>query len=208
MRVGIFGGSFDPIHVGHLWIAEAALESLELDEVRWMPAATSPLKPDGPQAAGEDRLQMVHLALAGSEAHAVDDREVRRGEISYTVDTLAELQAERPHEERFLIVGSDSLASFRQWHQPERLLTLATLAVVHRGGEPPPDFSALQGLATQGEIDKICRHAIPMPRIEISSSELRERIASGRSIRFRTPRPVEALIASKGLYRQPAGGTQ
>lgn len=208
MRVGILGGSFDPVHVGHLWIAEAALESLQLDQVRWMPAATSPLKRGGPRASAEDRLQMVRLALAGSDSHAVDDREVHRGGVSYTVDTLAEMSEEQPQDQHFLIVGSDSLASFRRWHQPERLLALVTLAVVHRGGEPAPDYSVLQGLASDSEIRRIRQHEIPMPRIEISSSEIRERVASGRSIRFRTPRPVETLIAAAGLYREPPGGSE
>ena len=201
MRVGILGGSFDPVHLGHLWIGEAALETLQLDEVRWMPAATSPLKPAGARASAEDRLQMVRLALAGCEGHAVDDRELRRGDLSYTVSTLAELKREQPRAELFLIVGSDSLASLRQWREPERMLELATLAVVHRGGEPAPDYQVLNGLAGEAAIERIRQHEIAMPRIEISSSELRQRIARGRSIRFRTPRPVEALIAARGLYR-------
>ena len=149
MRIGIFGGSFDPVHIGHLWIAESALEKLRLDEVRWIPAATSPLKQHGPVATDEDRLQMVRLAVSGSSKHVVDDREIVRGDVSYTVDTLDQITSENPDAEIFLIIGSDSLASFGKWHEPERLLTLASLAVVQRGGERSVDFSVLDGLAVQ-----------------------------------------------------------
>jgi len=200
MRIGIFGGSFDPVHLGHLWIAEIALESLELDEVRWIPAAKSPLKPGGPVASEDDRVQMVRLAVAGCGQHIVDDCEIRRGEISYTVDTIVEMKTRFPDAEFLIIMGSDSLATIRKWHQPDRLLQLAIPAVVQRGGEPAIDFSVLDGLIDQEGIERISRHVIPMPLIELSSSDLRRRIADGRSIRFRVPRAVEAMIASKGLY--------
>ena len=201
MRIGVFGGSFDPVHVGHLWIAEAALEWLGLDEVRWIPAATSPLKPAGPVATDQQRLEMLKLAVSGAEKHVVDDREIVRGEISYTVDTLAEIHAEFPEAELLLIIGSDSLASFRQWHQPERLLEMALPAVVQRGGEAEIDFSVLQGLASTERLDAAGELVIKMPVIEISSSEIRARIGEGRSVRFRIPRPVEALIEAVNLYR-------
>ena len=122
-RIGIFGGSFDPPHLGHLWIAEAVLESLELDEILWIPAAISPLKPDGPVASNEQRRQMIDLAVSGCEKFRVDDRELTRGDVSYTVDTLDELRAEYPRADLFLIMGSDSLASIRKWHQPNACLS-------------------------------------------------------------------------------------
>lgn len=201
MRVGIFGGSFDPVHVGHLLIAESALETLNLTEVRWVPAAVSPLKRRGPVVDSQLRLQMVQLAIGGAAGHCVDDRELRRGEISYTVDTLAEFAHESASSELFLIVGSDSLATLRQWRAPQRLLELATLAVVQRGGEPDIDFAVLDGLASPQQVEAARQSVIQMPVIELSSSEIRERVAAGRSIRFRTPRAVEALIAANGMYR-------
>ena len=121
MRIGILGGSFDPPHVGHLWIAEAVRESLKLDEIRWIPAAISPLKPDGPVASNQQRRQMLGLAIAGCESYRLDDRELKRGDVSYTLHTLQELKKELPDAEFFLIMGSDSLASIRHWHQPQRL---------------------------------------------------------------------------------------
>ena len=203
MRIGVFGGSFDPVHIGHLWIAEAALESLELDEIRWIPAAMSPLKPNGPVAAEEDRLQMLRLAVSGCENHIVDDREIRRGDVSYTVDTITDLQKEFPNAELLIIIGSDSLATIREWHRSERLLKLAVPAVVQRGGEAELDFSVLEGLVDQARIELIRQHVIPMPVIEISSRDLRRRLANERSIRFRTPRAVEAMIQSQNIYKRP-----
>ena len=201
MRIGVFGGSFDPVHLGHLWIAEAARETLALTELRWIPAAQSPLKSGGPTASGSQRMTMLQLALAGLEDTIVDDRELRRGDVSYTVDTISDLQRELPGAELVLIIGSDSLATMQQWHRAAQLLGMTTLAVVRRGGEPEPDFSVLQGLVDPERIDLFRRCIIPMPLIEISSSELRERVAQGRSIRFRTPRAVEAFIRAEELYR-------
>ena len=203
MRIGVFGGSFDPVHVGHLWIAEAARETLQLAEVRWLPAAQSPLKPTGPVATGPQRLSMLQLALAGVEGHVIDDRELRRGAVSYTIDTVQELCQELPGADLMLIIGSDSLATMRQWHRPEDLLQKILLAVVQRGGDPDPDFSVLEGLVSQERIATFQQHVIPMPLIEISSSEMRQRVAQGRSIRFRTPRAVEAFIHSERLYQSP-----
>ncbi|GAA4449878.1 nicotinate (nicotinamide) nucleotide adenylyltransferase [Novipirellula rosea] len=201
MRIGLFGGSFDPVHVGHLWIAEAALETLSLDHVRWIPTATSPLKLAGAVASSEDRVEMLKLALADNPYYELDEREIARGEISYTVDTVAELIQEMPEAQFFMIIGSDSLASLPLWHQPQRLLELITPAVVQRGGEAAIDFSVLQGLVDQDRIDDIASRVIAMPIIELSSSELRQRVQQGRSIRYRTPRGVEALIQQRGLYR-------
>ncbi len=204
MRIGILGGSFDPVHLGHLLIAESALEALQLDQIRWIPAATSPLKREGPVAPDADRLEMLRLAIAAADGHVIDDCELTRGEISFTVDTLEDLHRRLPGVELFLIIGSDSLASWPQWRLPERITELATIAVVQRGGDPPIDFSPLDGLATSEQIDAAREHVIPMPAIEISSTELRNRVATGRRIRFRTPRAVEALIEAKQLYRTAA----
>ena len=201
MRFGFFGGSFDPVHLGHLWIAEAAREALGLTEIRWVPAAQSPLKPDGPVASGSQRVTMLQLALAGLEGHQVDQRELLRGDVSYTVDTIRELRNELPEVEWLMIIGSDSLATIEKWRQPETLLQMAIPAVVHRGGEPEPDFSVLQGFVPQERIEMFRSNIIPMPLIEISSRELRQRVAEGRSIRFRTPRAVEAFIQAERLYR-------
>ena len=201
MRVGIYGGSFDPIHLGHLWVAEAALESLALTEIRWIPAATSPLKPKGTVASDEDRLQMLRLALGGCPEHVIDDREIRRGEVSYTVDTVDQLQREHPEAETIMVIGSDSLAMLPRWHQPKRLLQMIIPAVVQRGGTDDIDFSVLDGLVDKERLEIFRQHVIKMPQIELSSSDLRARAAEGKSIRFRVPRAVEAFINAQSLYR-------
>lgn len=196
--IGIYGGSFDPVHVGHLWIAQAACEQLSLDEVRWIPAATSPLKRGGTLAGDEDRLQMVRLAVSGNANFVVDDRELRRGDVSFTVDTIAELKSEFSGAELFLIIGSDSLASFDRWHEPAKLLSMVTLAVIQRGGDPPIDFAVIEPFETKS----IDRHVVvTMPVIEVSSTDLRTRIAAGRSIRYQVPAPVEAMIRAGKLYQ-------
>ena len=143
---------------------------------------------------------MLRLGIAGAEWHVIDDREIRRGDISYTIDTVSDLQAEFPADELVLIIGADSLASMRQWKDPERLLRQVTLGVVHRGGDPSPDFSVLQGIVDADRIHRFEQHVIQMPLIELSSSELRSRLAREKSIRYRTPRAVEALIYAKRLY--------
>lgn len=200
MRIGVLGGSFDPPHIGHLWIAEAARESLALDEVRWIPAAISPLKPDGPTATDDQRLQMLRLAVSGCADYEVDDRELRRGSVSYTTDTLRELRAEFPSAELFLIMGSDSLATIRKWHEPQELLRQATLAVVQRGGDQPVDLAVLDGLASDASIRAIENARVEMPLIELSSGEMRRRVENNQSIRFRTTRSVEAYIRAERIY--------
>ena len=199
-RIGIFGGSFDPVHVGHLWIAEAASESLDLDRLHWIPSSTGPLKPDGPVASDEQRIEMLKLAVAGRQGHVIDDRELRRSGISYTVDTVEELRGQFAEAELFLIIGSDSLQSMPRWHHPERLLSKVTLAVVRRGGEDAIDFAVLEGIVDRNRIDRFRDCVVKMPLIEISSSEIRSRAGQGRSIRHRVPRAVEAYINANGIY--------
>ena len=200
MRIGIFGGSFDPVHLAHLWIGQAAWESLSLDRLLWIPSRTQPLKPNGPVASNSQRTEMLRLALAGRSGFEVDEREIRREGVSYSVDTVAELKSEFPRDDLFLIVGSDSLASMRQWHAPEKLLNLASLAVVQRGGETEIDFTVLSGMVSEERIAEFRSLVIPMPLIEISSSEIRLRVEQGRSIRYLVPHPVESYIGANQLY--------
>lgn len=199
-RVGIFGGSFDPVHLGHLWIAEAARSELNLDAVVWIPAATSPLKPNGPVASDQDRLQMVRLAISSNPDFVLDDREITRGQISYTVDTIEELRNEQPDDDLFLIVGSDSLASLDRWHRPTRLLERVTLAVIQRGGDAAIDFAILEDLTTPDRIRAIQQSVVPMPIIQVSSTDLRQRVLTKQSIRYQVPAAVEAFIQSNSPY--------
>ncbi|MFM2004279.1 MAG: Nicotinate-nucleotide adenylyltransferase [Planctomycetota bacterium] len=205
-RVALFGGSFDPIHLGHLWVAQHALEHLGVDQVVFLPAATSPLKPNGPVASQADRLAMLQLALSkvvdadGTRPMTIDDREMHRGGVSYTVDTVEEIKRERGEVELFLLLGSDVLADFRRWHLPQKLLGLVTPAVYRRGGTAEIDWTVLEGLASQERIAEIRQSSLLIPMIELSSSDIRARIAAGRGIRFMVPEEVRRYIIDRSLY--------
>lgn len=215
MRVAIYGGSFDPVHLGHLWVAQNCAEKLRLDQVIFMPAATSPLKPHGPVASNEDRLMMLRLALAGGPqpvptgqpsasggvALLVDDRELRRGGKSYTIDTVEEIKRQQPDDTLFLLVGSDAFAAIGQWHRPEELLAMVTPVVFRRGGDPPIDWSVLENLVSTPRIREIQAASVSIPMIEISSGDIRQRVAEGRSVRFLVSPSVAALIRASSLYQ-------
>lgn len=207
MRVAIYGGSFDPVHIGHLWVAQNCAEKLQLDQVLFIPAATSPLKPHGPVASNEDRLMMLRLALAGQPSASdgvalmVDDRELRRGGKSYTIDTVEDIKRERPDDELFLLVGSDAFAAIGQWHRPEDLLSTVTPVVFRRGGDPPIDWSVLENLVSASRRKEIEAASVSIPMIEISSGDIRQRIAKGRNIRFMVSQSVAAFIRANSLYQ-------
>ncbi|MEM9366036.1 MAG: nicotinate (nicotinamide) nucleotide adenylyltransferase [Planctomycetota bacterium] len=199
--MAILGGSFDPIHWGHIWMAQAAYEQLPVAKVRWMPAATSPLKESGTHANASQRLEMLRLAIGASSCFQADERELKREGVSYTVDTLNDLHAEQPDRKIFLIVGADNLACFDQWRQPENVLRLCTLAVVARGGSPSPDWSTLQRYLSTDEVEWHRQHQIRMPQIDLSSSLIRERVAAGLTIRHLVPASVAAFISASKLYQ-------
>lgn len=201
MRLGILGGSFDPVHLGHLLLAEACREQCQLDQVWFMPAAVSPHKQEQAGTPGEQRLEMLKLAVAGYEPFLVSDLELRRGGVSYTVDTLEALKAQEPLRELFFLMGADSLADLPSWREPARICELAVPVVVRRAGAAEPNFSGLASLVSAARLGEIKKHQAQMPLIELSSREIRRRVAEGRSIRFQTPRAVEKYIETHGLYR-------
>lgn len=206
-RIAIYGGSFDPVHFGHLWAAQHALDLLRLDRVIFVPTATSPLKPHGPIASNAQREMMLRLALSGAtdrEGHprmVIDDRELRRGGTSYTIDTVQEIARERPDDELFLLIGSDAFAAIREWHRPAELFEMITPIVFRRGGEPEIDWNVLTGLIPPNRAEQIRKFSIRLPLIEVSSSDIRERVAQGRGIRFLVPQAVQALIEAESLYQ-------
>ena len=182
VRVGIFGGTFDPVHVGHLAIANAALESVPLDRVVFVLARRSPLKERGPVAGETDRLTMLELAVAGEPRFSVSRVELDRDGPSYTVDTLESLAGD---DELFLVLGGDAIAELPRWKDPDRIAQLATLVVAERPGAP--ERSPLL--------------VFDAPRLDISARELRARAARGRSLRYLVPDPVWRHIEARGLYR-------
>ena len=191
MKLGLFGGTFDPVHLGHLLLAECCREQLGLDRVRFLPAASNPLKAGGPVASGRDRCDMVEFAISGHPQFVLDRREVKRGGDSFAVDTLEEVAAENPGANLFFLMGADALAQFWDWKAPDRILALATIAAVNRGDAPavkPPDFPA----------DRL--RFVTMPACGLSATELWRRAAAGESLRYRTTAAVAATIADRGLY--------
>ncbi len=200
-RIGIYGGSFDPIHLGHLLLAETCREQLRLDEVRLIPAHVSPFKTDQYPSDDKQRLEMLQLAVTGQDSFVVDPREVDRGGISYTVDTLRELHHEFPDSEWFLLMGADSLIDFLKWKEPAEIGRLAWIIVVGRGGYADIGWNVLEGLLDRERFEQTRAMNIEMPLIELSSTELRQRAATGRSLRFRMPRAVEQYIHANQLYR-------
>lgn len=178
MKLGIFGGSFDPVHNGHLCLAESAQEQLALEEVWFQPAASQPLKPQGPVASEPDRLAMLKLALKGQKYFKASSLEYERGGVSYTVETLRQIRQMHPEAELYFLMGADSLADFKKWKSPREILEMAILAVVHRPDAAELDYSILNEFTIEKRIEQ-CRSAqIEMPPIAASSSEIRRRIAT------------------------------
>jgi nicotinate-nucleotide adenylyltransferase len=202
MRVGIFGGSFDPVHYGHLLVAENCREQQRLDEVWFIPAAISPHKRQRSPAEARHRIEMLHLAVGGHEPFRISTLETDRGGISYTVETLEQL--EEPGREMFLLLGADALADLPTWKDPKRICELALPLVVARAYAPEPDFAVLVEFMARDRIAAAQAAQVKMPPIGIASSDIRRRIAAGKSIRFRTPRAVEKYIETHGLYRPQA----
>jgi nicotinate-nucleotide adenylyltransferase len=197
MRVGILGGTFNPPHLGHLVCAQEAYSQLQLDHVMLIPDRIPPHKPVEDEPGAEHRLAMCRLAVDGDERMSVSDIETLRGGTSYTVDTLVELQKRAPDNELYLIVGGDVAAGLPRWREPERVLSLATLAVAKRRGTPRERVEqALAGLRG-AERTQYFR----MPRIAISSTMLRRRVSAGVPIRYLVPEQVSTYIEKEGLYR-------
>ncbi len=196
MRIGIFGGTFNPPHLGHLTCAQEAYLQLELDQVMLIPARVPPHKPVEEEPGAEHRLELCRLAVDGDERFEVSDIEINRPGPSYTVDTLAELHSRAPDNELFLIVGGDIAAGFAHWHQPERVLSLATLAVAKRRGTARKSVNAALDQLSGGERAAFFR----MPRIGLSSTMIRERVRAKQPIRYLVPDPVIRYIDDHHLY--------
>ncbi len=181
-------------------MAEACREQCRLDEVLFIPASTSPLKPRGPQAANEKRWMMLQLAISGHPHFRGDARELDRGGTSYTIDTVTSLQQERPDADWFLLMGTDAANSLDQWKSPTELLARVTPVIVSRAGDAPINWPLLEQLGGRELVQRAQEQQVPSVVIELSSGELRERIKQGRSIRYRVPRSVEAFIDAEKLY--------
>lgn len=188
-RIGLFGGSFDPVHLGHLILAETAAEQLRLERLYFIPAAVSPLKTRSPLASGRDRLAMIRAAIRGHRVFDALDLEIRRKGPSYTIDTVAAL-SEGTSAKIFFLIGADALSDLARWHRAKELARRVTFAVFRRPGATgtrPPDW-------VRGRVE------VKGPLIGISSTEIRERIRRGRSIRYLVPDAAMVVLAKRRLY--------
>ena len=204
MNIGVLGGTFDPIHMGHLIVAEETRSQLDLAEVLFMPAREPWLKANNCISSAEQRVQMVRLAIADEPAFKLSTMEIERAGPSYTVDTIAELTGQMGVGDKlFFILGWDNLIQLPQWHEPSRLVKMCRLVAVPRVGYPHPKLKTLAA-AISGLSQSVI--LLNTPQIEISSSEIRQRVAQGLSIHHLVPEPVERYIRQHGLYTQNSGG--
>ncbi len=203
MRLGLLGGTFDPVHYGHLLLAESCREQCRLDAVWFLPSALPPHKQVSDLTPVEVRIEMLELALAGHGDFAVCGLEAERGGVSYTVDTLERLSREQPTRELFFLMGADMLGDLPNWRQPERICRLALPVAAFRAQVGPPDFEVLAPFVPPERLAAIRAHQVEMPAVGLSSSEIRRRVGAGKSIRYWTPRAVEEFIHMRGLYRRP-----
>jgi nicotinate-nucleotide adenylyltransferase len=199
MRLGIFGGAFDPIHNGHLLLAEQCREQCQLDEVWFVPTKIPPHKKAGSLSPDADRVEMLKLATAGRPEFVVSDIELKREDVSWTVDTLRKLHDERPLDEFFLLIGADSLRDFPTWKDPESIARMASIVAVNRGEASLGELTVGLSSEMAGSV-----RLVTMPGISISATDLRDRVSEGKLIRYLVPRAVEEFIVARSLFRDTA----
>lgn len=196
-RIGIMGGTFDPIHMGHLITAEMVRADAHLDEVLFIPSARPPHKDGARAASAEDRLTMTQYAVQENPFFSVSDIELRRDGLSYTVDTIRELRTALGDAEIFFITGADAMNDLYLWHEPEQLLRSCQFIVATRQGVPLDEILIAEKFAAE---ERSHITVLPTPHLEISSTTIRARIRAGLSIRHLVPRAVEEYIEKRGLY--------
>ena len=200
MRIGVFGGTFDPIHYGHLLLAECCREQASLDAVWFVPAAVPPHKQGREISSPEHRLNMLKLAVGGYSEFSINQHELDRPGPSYTVDTLVQFKAVHSDAEFLLMMGADSLRDFSTWKDPARILEIAKLLVVRRGAEPAPNLNQAFDAASLQQLASSRVQYVEMPACDINATDLRERARRGLSLRFRTTAAVEQYIRTNRLY--------
>lgn len=203
-RVGVLGGSFDPIHIGHLMAAEGAREVLQLSRVLFVPANVSPHKLENASSTcpAAERLEMARLAIENNPHFEVSDIEILRGGASYTVDTIEQLSSELGKStDIILLVGEDSIAEMHLWKDVERLLDLCTVVPVTRPGVEP-DYAALAECVGNDKAEAVRARTIEIPLVAVSSTEIRRRLRQGKSIRYQVPERIERYIREKDLYQE------
>lgn len=201
MRVGVFGGTFDPVHLGHLILAEQCREQAGLERVLFVPSARPPHKFDKEMSSFAQRVEMLALAIAGHAAFAVDELEKDRPGPSFTADTLRQIKDRAPDDELYLLLGADALNDLPMWHDPRRIAALAVLLVVARPGSVVPSSEAIRARLSLPQQAPLGIQVVQAPAIDIASRDLRHRAAEGKSLRYLVPRAVEIYIHEKRLYQ-------
>lgn len=189
-RIGLFGGSFDPVHIGHLLVAQAACEELLLDRLFFIPAAQSPFKPASEPAPAGVRLQMLRIALAGKQNYEIDEQEIQRRGISFTIDTVRDYSARFPKAELFYLIGADHVPTLPKWREADALAQLVQFVVIPRPGEVPAETPAPFRVRQLGGWP-----------LRLSSSQIRSRVQAGQSVEHLVPFGVAEVIEEHELYR-------
>lgn len=205
--VALFGGTFNPVHIGHLISARALAEHLDIPRVTLIPAAFPPHKWTHELASAADRLAMVCLAVAGEPRLECSDIELQQGGLNYAILTVEMYRhVLSPGADLYWVIGEDTLGQLHGWHRIREMLSMCRIVTVVRRGFQPTGLSLLRSVLSQEQVDQLTLDMVPTPRIDISSSEIRWRIRSGRSVRYLVPEPVREYIELHGLYRTPARG--
>ena len=206
-KIVLFGGSFDPVHLGHVAVAEAASKCIGSDTVIFMPAKCSPLKTLSPHASDEERLRMIELAIQEHETFRASDYELKKPGPSYTLETVKHFQAKFGREVLIhWLVGADAVDDLPRWHRIEQLIDCCNLCVMFRGGCEPPDFRKFESLWGRDRADKLRHNVIAAPLIDISSTEIRRRLGAGMDVSGMLNPAVADYICKKGLYTPKPGG--
>ncbi len=201
-KIVLFGGTFDPIHLGHTTVASDAAKHIGADKLIFVPAKRSPLKGFAPRASDDDRLNMISLAVAGAENLEVSDFELRKPAPSYTLETVEKFHAECGGQTSiFWLIGADAVDDLVYWHKIVELIDACNLATMCRAGLEPPDFGKFESVWGRQRVEKLQRNVLQTPLIEISSTEIRRRLAEGRDASEMLNRAVLSYIHRQGLYR-------
>jgi len=202
MKVILFGGTFDPIHLGHTKVSVSATEHIGADKTIFIPAKRSPLKSHQPHASTQDRFRMIALAIKGQDVLEVSDFELKKPAPSYTIETIRHFRGLFGEQtELYWLAGADALRDLARWYKAERIMDECNVAVMHRAGSKMPDFAAFEAVWGSWRAEKLRRNAVPTPLVDVSSSRIRRAVAAGRDITGMVHPAVAEYIQRRGLYR-------